>query len=115
MAGISEGSMSARDWDVLSRLSGEYAGLCPVGCPAPCLEKCPVGVAIPDVMRMGMYFERYGWEKEAMLEYTTLPPKRTATPCGVCPRTYCAEGCTFSLDVKACLLKAHENLSFDSV
>ena len=40
----------ARDWDVLSRLSGTYAGLCPVGCPAPCLDRCPAGVAIPYVI-----------------------------------------------------------------
>jgi predicted aldo/keto reductase-like oxidoreductase len=112
MVGISEDSMSAGDWDVLSRLSGTYAGLCPVGCPAPCLDPCPAGVAIPDVMRMGMYFSSYGWEKEAMLEYGTLHPKRNAEPCKDCSRTACSQACSFDLDVKTCLLKAHENLSF---
>jgi predicted aldo/keto reductase-like oxidoreductase len=112
IAGISEDTMSARDWDVLSRLSREYGGLCPVGCPAPCLDRCPAGVAIPDVLRMGMYFESYGWEKHAMLEYGTLHPKRMARPCKECPQTPCTKGCTFGLDVQTRLTKAHENLSF---
>ncbi len=115
MAGISADSMSARDWDVLSSLSGEVAGLCPVGCPAPCLGACPAGVAIPDVLRMEMYFSSYGWEKEAMLEYSTLSRKHTAMSCKACRETRCAVGCSHGLDVKACLLKAHGNLTLDLV
>ena len=115
MVGISGDTMSARDWDVLSRLSGKYPGICPVGCPAPCLGKCPASVAIPDVLRMDMYFSSYGWEKEAMLEYDTLAPERTATSCTSCRETRCAKGCSHGLDVKACLLKAHRDLTFDWV
>jgi predicted aldo/keto reductase-like oxidoreductase len=115
MIGISQEPMSARDWDVLSRLSGDYPGLCPVGCPAPCLDRCPASVAIPDVLRMDMYFTSYGWEKEAILEYATLPPKRTAMSCTACSETRCARGCSSGLDVKVCLLKAHQNLTLDVV
>jgi predicted aldo/keto reductase-like oxidoreductase len=111
MVGISSGSMSPSDWDVLSRLSGDESEGCRIGCPAPCLDGCPSRVTIPDVLRINMYFSSYGWEKTAMLEYAKVPSAISAASCAGCEVDPCTKACVFGLDVKTALLRAHENLS----
>jgi hypothetical protein len=57
-----------------------------------CLDSCPSGLAIDDVLRYRMYFEDYGDEKEAMRLYAKLEQQADAcigcsAPCdGACPR-----------------------------
>ena len=69
------------------RIAGSY---CKPHCGA-CLEACPDGLPIHDVLRHRMYFEDYGWEKEAMRLYSAFEKQASvcegcSAPClGVCP------------------------------
>ncbi|MFQ5427167.1 MAG: aldo/keto reductase, partial [Gaiellales bacterium] len=69
------------------QILGSY---CSPHCGA-CLDSCPEGLPIHDVLRHRMYFEDYGWEKEGMRLYAQLGANASActgcrAPClGVCP------------------------------
>ena len=79
------------DADVLRQYDTATAGTyCAPHCGA-CLDSCPEGVPIHDVLRQRMYFEDYGWEKLAMQGYAKLAKDASActgcsAPClGSCP------------------------------
>lgn len=77
---------------------------------ATCEGSCPGHVAVADVMRYQMYFQYYGSEKEAMRLYAELPSKATAEACTACPG-FCDSACPFGREVRAGLVRAHEQLS----
>jgi predicted aldo/keto reductase-like oxidoreductase len=73
-----------------------------------CLDSCPYGVPIPDVLRHRMYFEDYGWEKEGMRLYADLETQ--ASHCASCPAP-CTGTCPVGIPIPERLREAHELLS----
>ena len=83
---------------------------CRPGCGA-CLDRCPFGVPVDDVMRYAMYAENYGWEKEAMRLYAQIDPVRRPDQCLTCTAP-CEPACDFGLPIRDKLLKAQRLLSW---
>ncbi len=84
-------ALDARDLAVLRKYDREIvASYCQPHC-GQCLEHCPEGLPIHDVLRHRMYFEDYGLEKEAMRLYSRLSVNASvctgcSAPClGSCP------------------------------
>ncbi len=77
---------------------------CRPGCGA-CLESCPYGVPIDDIMRYAMYAENYGHKKEAMRLYAEIDSKRRADHCIDCTAP-CQQACTYRLPIREKLAKA---------
>jgi predicted aldo/keto reductase-like oxidoreductase len=75
-----------------------------------CSSRCPHSVEVADVMRYGMYFKYYGFEKEAMRRYAALPAQVRPLACRDCPAP-CEEACPHGLPTRANLLEAHELLT----
>lgn len=78
-----------------------------------CEAACPHDVAISDIMRYEMYFEDYGHEKRAMIEYASLPEKQKPVPCLDCSG-YCTRVCPHHLPVRDRLLRAGHLLTVQS-
>ena len=73
-----------------------------------CLDHCPEGLAIPDVLRHRMYFEDYGDEKEAMRLYARL--EKRADVCTGCSAP-CLGSCPVGIDIPTRTRRAHELLT----
>jgi predicted aldo/keto reductase-like oxidoreductase len=73
-----------------------------------CLDSCPAGLAIDDVLRYRMYFEDYGDEKEAMRLYAKL--ERQADVCIGCSAP-CTGACAHGLPIKERTSGAHRLLT----
>jgi predicted aldo/keto reductase-like oxidoreductase len=96
------------DHAVLRKYDREILGsYCVPHCGA-CLEACPEGLAIDDVLRHRMYFEDYGWEKEAMRLYSRL--EKNASVCVGCSAP-CAGSCPVGIPIQERTSGAHELLS----
>ena len=64
--------LGAQELAVLEEYERQIVGShCAPHC-GKCLDRCPEGVPIHDVLRHRMYFEDYGWEKEGMQRYAEL-------------------------------------------
>ena len=99
---------SAADLALLEKYDRLIAGrLCLPHC-GECLESCPAGVPIPDVLRHRMYFEDYRDEKEAMRLYARLD--RDAAICAGCPAP-CAGACPHGVDIPRATRGAHQLLT----
>jgi predicted aldo/keto reductase-like oxidoreductase len=83
---------------------GDY---CQPHCGA-CLDACPEGLPIHDVLRYRMYARDYGWEREGMRLYTRLD--RTAALCAGCPAP-CAGTCPQDIPIRTAMLDAHRRLT----
>ncbi len=99
------------------RALDQYAALygqsyCRTGC-GDCMESCPQGVDIANILRYQMYFEDYGDEKRAMQSYAALA--NPAAPCLNCQEPTCTAACDHGLPVAHKLQAAHRTLSFASV
>lgn len=79
---------------------------CRPGC-GDCLDACPNGVPVDDIMRYAMYFENYGQEKEAMRKYAKLQVR--ADQCAGCPAP-CEAKCEFGLPIRNKLMRADQLL-----
>ena len=75
-----------------------------------CATSCPHGVDVASVMRYGMYFKYYGFEKEAMARYAALPEKARPLACGQCEAP-CEKGCPHGLPTRNNLLEASRLLT----
>ena len=73
-----------------------------------CLDSCPEGVAIHDVLRHRMYFEDYGDEKEAMRLYAAL--EKNASVCAGCSGP-CLGSCPVGIPIPERARGAHELLT----
>ncbi len=73
-----------------------------------CLDSCPAGLAIDDVLRYRMYFEDYGDEKEAMRLYAKL--ERQADACFGCSAP-CTGACPHGLPIQERTSGAHRLLT----
>jgi predicted aldo/keto reductase-like oxidoreductase len=83
---------------------------CRPGC-GQCLDACPYGIPVNDVLRYGMYAESYGREKGAMLRYARLDPGHRADHCVGCAAP-CEARCPFELPVRQKMIHAHRLLSW---
>ena len=100
---------SATDTDlaVLEAYDREILGsYCAPHCGA-CLDSCPDGLPIHDVLRHRMYFEDYGNEKEAMRLYAGL--ERQASVCASCSAP-CLGSCPVGIPIQERMAGAHELL-----
>jgi predicted aldo/keto reductase-like oxidoreductase len=86
------------------RIAGKH---CYPHCGA-CLDSCPEGLPINDVLRHRMYFEDYGDERQAMLGYSKLDVK--ADVCTGCSAP-CATACPFGVPIPEYTRGAHRMLS----
>jgi predicted aldo/keto reductase-like oxidoreductase len=86
------------------RIAGSYCG---PHC-GQCLGSCPEGLPIHDVLRQRMYFEDYGWEKQALQQYSGL--ERNAEVCLSCSAP-CLGSCPVGLNIKERMTGAHELLT----
>jgi predicted aldo/keto reductase-like oxidoreductase len=83
---------------------------CRLGC-GDCLDACPSGVPVNDVMRYATYAENYGREREAMRLYARLDPPHRADQCASCSAP-CEGHCRFQLPIRDKLARAHTMLSW---
>lgn len=82
---------------------------CRPGCDG-CMNACPYGVRIPDILRYRLYFNNYGREKYAMELYGKLPKTRSALLCADCSGV-CEISCPFNLAIRRKLIGAHGELT----
>lgn len=80
---------------------------CVIGC-GDCLDACPAGVSIPDLMRLRMYDVDYGLPKIAAREYARL--EADANPCLACSGTPCEGACPAGLDIARLTRETHRRL-----
>ncbi len=72
-----------------------------------CLESCPEGLPVNDVLRQRMYFEEFGAQKEAMRLYGRL--QTNASVCIGCAAP-CANSCPHGLDIPRRTQESHRLL-----
>jgi predicted aldo/keto reductase-like oxidoreductase len=82
---------------------------CRPGC-GECLDACPAGLPIDDVLRYSMYYEGYGSERVAMAKYQRLDASRRASVCADCSAP-CQSACPFELPIRDRMSKAHRLLA----
>ena len=98
----------AQDQALLRKYDAEIAGrYCAPHCN-DCLDSCPEGLAINDLLRFRMYFEDYGWEKEAMRQYAAL--EKNASLCVGCSAP-CANACPLGVAIPERVAGSHELLT----
>lgn len=81
---------------------------CRPGC-GDCLDACPHGVPVNDVLRYAMYAESYGREKEAMRKYARIDAAQRADHCATCPAP-CEASCSFGVPIRRKLMSAERLL-----
>ena len=86
------------------QIRGSY---CEPTCGA-CLDSCPEGLRVDDVLRHRMYFEDYGWEKEAMRLYSKL--EKDASVCLSCSAP-CTGTCPLDIEIQKRTVGAHQLLT----
>jgi predicted aldo/keto reductase-like oxidoreductase len=105
--------VAAKDLAVLQRyddlVTKQY---CRPGC-GECLDSCPAGLPIDDVLRYSMYYEGYGSERVAMAKYGRLGADRQASVCADCAAP-CQAACPFEIPIKTRMTRAHRLLGTGS-
>ena len=88
-------------------VSSDY---CRPGC-GECLDACPAGLPIDDILRYTMYFDSYGAEREAMLQYgkTVARLGHGTEVCAGCSAP-CEASCPFEIPIKEKLVRADARL-----
>jgi len=74
-----------------------------------CEPACPHGVPVNTIMRYHQYFAAQSREKEAMLNYASIPGVK-ADVCSNCPG-HCEAACPYNVPIQGMLLMAHTQLS----
>jgi len=96
--------LTARQVEHLERLAAW--GVC--GFCGTCLDACPNGIAVQDILRFEGYY-RQGHCRAARAEYAALPPDRRATACRNCGS--CEAACPARVAIRRCLQEAHRVLA----
>jgi hypothetical protein len=100
--------LTPKDLALLGEYDRQIAGTyCGPHCGA-CLDSCPEGLPIHDVLRHRMYFEDYGWEKEGIQRYAALA--KNASVCASCSAP-CTGACPVGIDIQTRMSGAHELLT----
>ena len=99
------GAPSGRDEALLQRYE-RTAGTtqCRYGCDA-CLDSCPAGVPIAEVLRTRMYAEDYEDLELAETDYARLGA--AASPCAGCSHQACATACPHGLAIPELTARTH--------
>ena len=104
-------TLTQRDHELLHQYASAITqSYCRTGC-GECVDACPKGVNIPEVMRYNMYFEDYGHERTAMEAYGRMAASCTASECQGCDAP-CEAACPHGLPMRDILAQAHSNLHF---
>ncbi len=104
----SGGAPSSEDVALLEEYDRQILGsYCAPHCGV-CLDACPEGVPIHDVLRQRMYFEDYGREKLAMELYAKL--ERNASACLGCSAP-CTGHCPVGIPIQDRTVGAHDLLT----
>ncbi|MCL4686812.1 aldo/keto reductase [Myxococcota bacterium] len=104
----SGGRLAPADHAVLRHYDQQIAGsYCPPHCGA-CLDRCPEGLAIHDVLRYRMYFEDYRLEKRGLQFYARLG--RNASLCAGCAAP-CLGSCPVGIPIPQRMLESHDLLT----
>jgi hypothetical protein len=104
----SGGQATAADHALLERYDAQIAGTyCAPHCGV-CLDQCPEGVPIHDVLRHRMYFEDYGREQDAMRAYSKL--EVNASACATCAAP-CQGSCPLGISIPDRTRGAHDLLT----
>jgi predicted aldo/keto reductase-like oxidoreductase len=87
---------------------------CRPGC-GECLDACPAGLPINDVLRYSMYFDTYGAERQAMKKYAKVVSKvgQGAEVCASCAAP-CEARCPYDIPIKEKLGRADRLLRLDA-
>jgi predicted aldo/keto reductase-like oxidoreductase len=103
--------LAASDRRHLEILSASIGSIyCRPGCSG-CLDACPRGVPVADVLRYKMYFENYRDQKMALAEYARVPAAQRASRCSDCAAP-CERRCPYGVRVRERLAEAHRQLLF---
>ncbi len=81
---------------------------CIQGCGA-CVQSCPLGVPISEILRVGMYQRDYGEDVIARRAYAEMG--RPGSVCQSCSGTPCAEACPTGLPIQSEILAATRRLT----
>ncbi len=104
----SGGRLSSKDVAMLEEYDRQILGTyCSPHCGA-CLDSCPEELPIHDMLRHRMYFEDYGWQKEAMRLYGQL--EKNASRCVSCSAP-CLGSCPVGIPIQQRTIEAHELLT----
>ena len=100
---------AADDLPLLARYAHRYgSSSCRHGC-GDCLDSCPAGVDIGEVLRARMYAVDYGDPVLARDEYARLGPG--AAPCLTCAARPCASACAHGVPLARLLAPTHRLLA----
>jgi predicted aldo/keto reductase-like oxidoreductase len=101
-------SLNDREAELLEEyaaaMSPEYCRECAGGC----VDACPAGVAIPQVMHLTMYERDYGWREYARELYREMPAGRPTDACLSCNR--CTAACPWGVDAASAMREAPARL-----
>jgi len=101
-------SVTSDDVAILEKYDEQVLGsYCSPHC-GECLNACPEGLPVDDVLRHRMYFEDYGWEKEGMLLYAQLA--KNASVCASCDAP-CLGTCPVGVPIQERMTGAHRMLT----
>lgn len=101
-------SLERVDVALLEKYDRQIVGThCAPHCGA-CLDHCPEGLQIHDILRHRMYFEDYGHEKEGMRLYAAL--EKNASVCTGCSAP-CLGSCPVGIPIQERVSEAHEMLT----
>jgi uncharacterized protein len=104
---------AADDLPLLARYAYRYgSSSCRHGC-GDCLDACPAGVEIGEVLRARMYAVDYGDLALGRDEYARLGPG--ATPCLTCTARPCASACAHGVAIARLLAPTHRMLATAAV
>jgi predicted aldo/keto reductase-like oxidoreductase len=104
---------AADDLPLLARYAHRFGSAsCRHGC-GDCLDACPAGVEIGEVLRARMYAVDYGDLALAWDEYARLGPG--AAPCLTCAARPCAAACTHGVPIARLLAPTHRMLAAGQV
>jgi predicted aldo/keto reductase-like oxidoreductase len=103
------GGVSRAEGALLAHYEREQGGVqCRYGCDA-CLDSCPEGVAIPEVLRTRMYAEDYEDPELARGDYAALGA--AASACVGCSHRACSSACPFGLPIPELTTRTHRHLA----
>jgi hypothetical protein len=88
----------------VTSVSSRYCRMCGF-----CAKECPLGIAVPAILRYALYYTDHGKTALAKKKYNALPVECSYTNCNNCG--YCSKACPNGLPVPRLLQSAHQLLA----